>query len=40
MDVSGDGIDNCTDPENLETERTALLAAGATINGLPSGRDR
>lgn len=35
VDVSGDGIDNCTDPENLETERTALLAAGATINGLP-----
>nr|WP_096488005.1 DUF1194 domain-containing protein [Methylorubrum populi] len=35
VDVSGDGIDNCTDPEDLEAERTALLATGATINGLP-----
>ncbi|MEN3211613.1 DUF1194 domain-containing protein [Methylorubrum populi] len=35
VDVSGDGIDNCTDPDDLEAERTALLATGATINGLP-----
>ncbi len=35
VDVSGDGIDNCTDPDSLEAERTALLATGATINGLP-----
>ncbi|WHQ72917.1 DUF1194 domain-containing protein (plasmid) [Methylorubrum extorquens] len=35
VDVSGDGIDNCTDPKNLEAERNALLATEATINGLP-----
>lgn len=35
VDVSGDGIDNCTDPDALEAERTDLLALGATINGLP-----
>lgn len=35
VDVSGDGIDNCTDPDSLSTEREALLATGATINGLP-----
>ncbi len=35
VDVSGDGIDNCTDPDALRAERDGLLAAGATINGLP-----
>ncbi len=35
VDVSGDGIDNCTDPDDLESERTDLLALGTTINGLP-----
>lgn len=35
VDVSGDGIDNCTDPDSLEAERSALLATEATINGLP-----
>ncbi len=35
VDVSGDGIDNCTDPDSLEAERNALLATEATINGLP-----
>jgi len=35
VDVSGDGIDNCTDPEDMEAQREAVLALGATINGLP-----
>ncbi|MBD8905846.1 tRNA delta(2)-isopentenylpyrophosphate transferase [Methylorubrum zatmanii] len=35
VDVSGDGIDNCTDPDNLEAEQQTLLGTGATINGLP-----
>lgn len=35
VDVSGDGIDNCTDPDTLEAEQQALLGTGATINGLP-----
>lgn len=35
VDVSGDGIDNCADPEALSQDREALLATGATVNGLP-----
>ncbi|WP_082513927.1 DUF1194 domain-containing protein [Methylobacterium sp. Leaf465] len=35
VDVSGDGIDNCTDTDDLATEQAAVLASGATINGLP-----
>ena len=35
IDVSGDGIDNCSVPEESAAERDALVAAGATINGLP-----
>jgi hypothetical protein len=35
IDVSGDGIDNCSDPDSVEAERAAVLATGATINGLP-----
>ncbi|AWN35246.1 DUF1194 domain-containing protein [Methylobacterium radiodurans] len=35
VDVSGDGIDNCTDADSLASDRAALLATGATINGLP-----
>lgn len=35
VDVSGDGIDNCTGAEDLEAARAGLLATGATINGLP-----
>lgn len=35
VDVSGDGIDNCTEPDAMESERAGLLALGATINGLP-----
>lgn len=35
VDVSGDGIDNCTEPDALDAARDALLSAGATINGLP-----
>lgn len=35
VDVSGDGIDNCGSVREVEDERDALLAAGATINGLP-----
>lgn len=35
VDVSGDGIDNCTDPDAMEAERSDVLALGATINGLP-----
>lgn len=34
IDVSGGGIGNCTEPDDLRTERDALLATGATINGL------
>ena len=35
LDVSGDGIDNCSPPDETGTERDALVAAGVTINGLP-----
>jgi hypothetical protein len=35
VDVSGDGIDNCSDADAIHTARDALLAAGTTINGLP-----
>lgn len=35
VDVSGDGIDNCTDTDDLANEQAVLLATGATINGLP-----
>jgi hypothetical protein len=35
IDVSGDGIDNCTDADSLSDAHEALLATGATINGLP-----
>lgn len=35
VDVSGDGIDNCTEAAALDAEREGLLAAGATVNGLP-----
>ncbi len=35
LDVSGDGIDNCSDIDQLRTERDDVLAKGATINGLP-----
>jgi Protein of unknown function (DUF1194) len=35
VDVSGDGIDNCSNKDDIHAERDAVLAAGATINGLP-----
>lgn len=35
VDVSGDGIDNCMDPDDLREQRERLLATGSTINGLP-----
>ncbi|MFC3692428.1 DUF1194 domain-containing protein [Chenggangzhangella methanolivorans] len=35
VDVSGDGIDNCGDVREIHEERDAVLALGATINGLP-----
>lgn len=35
VDVSGDGIDNCTDIETLHTLRSAVLRQHASINGLP-----
>jgi Protein of unknown function (DUF1194) len=35
LDVSGDGIDNCTEPFNTARERDELVAMGVTINGLP-----
>lgn len=35
VDVSGDGIDNCTEAAALKDEHELLLATGATINGLP-----
>lgn len=35
LDVSGDGIDNCTDPVDLRLVRQAVLRLHVTINGLP-----
>lgn len=35
LDVSGDGIDNCSDRDALHEERDRVLALPATINGLP-----
>lgn len=35
LDVSGDGIDNCSDRDSLHEERERVLALGATVNGLP-----
>lgn len=35
VDVSGDGPDNCSSLSYLAESRDRLLAAGATINGLP-----
>ena len=35
IDVSGNGIDNCSLPESGKEIRDELVAAGATINGLP-----
>jgi hypothetical protein len=35
VDVSGDGVDNCSDRDTLHEERDRVLALSATINGLP-----
>ena len=35
VDVSGDGIDNCGDLREVHEARDAVLARGATVNGLP-----
>ena len=35
LDVSGDGIDNCTVPQTVDLHRNAVQAQGVTINGLP-----
>ena len=35
LDVSGDGIDNCSDRDALHEERDRVLSLAATINGLP-----
>jgi hypothetical protein len=35
VDVSGDGVDNCSDRNEVHAERDAVLESGATINGLP-----
>lgn len=35
VDVSGDGHDNCNSSPPVEAMRDRLVAAGATINGLP-----
>ena len=35
LDVSGDGIDNCTAPHLLREDHDEVLANGTTINGLP-----
>lgn len=35
LDVSGDGIDNCSDRDALHEERDRVLSLNATINGLP-----
>ena len=34
-DGSGDGIDKCTEADSLADAHRALLATGATVNGLP-----
>jgi hypothetical protein len=35
VDVSGDGSDNCNPRQRVDAVRDELVAAGATINGLP-----
>jgi hypothetical protein len=35
VDVSGDGIDNCSIRTSIDEQRDRLIAAGVTINGLP-----
>jgi hypothetical protein len=35
VDVSGDGVDNCSDRDALHEERDRVIALSATINGLP-----
>lgn len=35
LDISGDGIDNCTEPSASDEIRDDLIARGVTINGLP-----
>ena len=35
VDVSGDGIDNCTDQDEVDAKRDAIANAGVRINGLP-----
>jgi Protein of unknown function (DUF1194) len=35
IDISGNGIDNCSLPTSSEAVRDELVAAGATINALP-----
>jgi hypothetical protein len=35
VDVSGDGIDNCSREQGMTSERDQLLSAGVAINGLP-----
>lgn len=35
VDVSGDGIDNCSNKDDIHAERDAVLATGAIINALP-----
>jgi Protein of unknown function (DUF1194) len=35
IDVSGDGRDNCNPTKSVDSVRDELVAAGATINGLP-----
>jgi hypothetical protein len=35
IDVSGDGRDNCNPAKSVDAVRDELVAAGATINGLP-----
>jgi len=35
LDVSSDGIDNCTPPPGVDRARDRLIAAGVTINGNP-----
>ena len=35
IDISSNGIDNCSLPSSSESDRDELVAAGATINALP-----
>ena len=35
LDISGDGIDNCAEPQAVNDARDRLVGRGVTVNGLP-----